>query len=47
MLVEVVISVDTYHFLTFSDLMCHHKACIHYFSLFLKEQCVSWLFQTK
>ena len=23
------------------------KACVHYFSLFLKEQYVSWLFQTK
>ena len=23
------------------------KACVCYFSLFLKEQCVSWLFQTK
>ena len=23
------------------------KACVHYFSLFLKEQCVSWLFWTK
>ena len=23
------------------------KACVRYFSLFLKEQCVSWLFQTK
>ena len=23
------------------------KACVHYFSLFLKEQCVNWLFWTK
>ena len=23
------------------------KACVRYFSLFLKEQCVSWLFRTK
>ena len=23
------------------------KACVSYFSLFLKEQCVSWLFRTK
>ena len=23
------------------------KACVCYFSLFLKEQCVSWLFRTK
>ena len=23
------------------------KACVRYFSLFLKEQYVSWLFQTK
>ena len=25
----------------------HLKACLHYFGLFLKEQCVSWLFRTK
>ena len=23
------------------------KSCVRYFSLFLKKQCVSWLFQTK
>ena len=23
------------------------KTCVHYFSLFLKEQCASWLFRTK
>ena len=23
------------------------RACVRYFSLFLKEQCVSWLFRTK
>ena len=29
------------------DLTDNLKACVRYFSLFLKEQYVSWLFQTK
>ena len=34
------------NFVSFGSGNMHIKACIHYFSLFLKEKCISLLFQT-
>ena len=46
-----VVQSTIFHYIEYkhyiSDILENLKACVRYFSLFLKEQYVSWLFRTK